>query len=84
MATKCEVCRKELNNNEVKYCRRHISYAEKNEKKKKRLVIDDELYWQLKTDASSNSMEMKDYIKMIFSDRRDEKNDKENLNNFVK
>ena len=74
MVNKCGVCRKELNNSEINYCKRHISYNEKISSKKKRLVIDEEFYWELKTDASSNSMELKDYIKMMFEDLREERN----------
>ncbi len=78
---KCEVCRKELNKGEIKYCHKHINSCEKIPKKK-RLVIDDELYWSLKTDASSKSMELKDYIKIKFDEFRDDKNHEEkNLNN---
>ena len=81
MAAKCRICRKQLNNGEIKYCRRHIEAGEKMSNKKKRLVIDEEFYWELKTDASSNSMELKDYIKIMFDEWRDENNDKEDDEN---
>lgn len=78
MTDKCKVWRKKINNGEIKYCRRNITDGEKISNQKNRLYIDDEFYFKLKTDASSSRMELKDFIKNIFNEHRE---DKDNENN---